>query len=146
MTAQVIESQVKKSGVEYVDSDGCTYIDLYVASACTANTPYAFYTYDSSNRALQSAMAASGQICKVVVATETLTAAGYSKFKFKGVHEDLITPSITGVTGQTLKIASAAVAAGGAATITADDFAVVNAGATATSFDVVLLGREITPS
>ncbi len=144
--AQILESEAARAGVEFVDSDGKTYVYLYVASACTAKTPYAWYTVDSSNRPLQSAMPAASAICKVVVAMETLTSAAYSRFLVKGSCEDMITPSITGVSQQTLKIASAVVAAGGAATITPDDFAIVKTGATATAFDVYLLGREITPS
>lgn len=144
--AVIPNSEAAQAGVEWTNSDGKTYVNLYVASSCTAKTPYAWYTVDSSNRPLQSAMPASGAICKVVVAMETKTSAGYATFQVKGVCEDLITPSITGVSQQTLKIASSAVAAGGAATITADDFAIVQTGATATTFDVYLLGREITPS
>jgi len=145
--AQIIESDVKRSGVEYVDSDGRTKVLLYSASGATAKTPYAWYTVDTSNRALQSAVGASGAICKIVVSENTVTAGTYGVFIVRGEVEDMITPSITGVQGQTLKIASSAVAAGGATTITADDFGIVqSAGATATSFDVFLLGREITPS
>jgi hypothetical protein len=143
---QIFDSEAAKAGVEYIGSDGRTYIDLYVPSACTKNTPYAYFLIDSSGRPIQSAMPASAAICRVVVATETLTAAAYSTFVFKGMVEDMITPSITGVTGQALKIASAVVAAGGAATVTPDDFGICLLGATAEVFDVYLLGREITPS
>jgi hypothetical protein len=129
------------------EEDGKKYIYLYVPSACTKNTPYAFYTTTSGSQVpIQSAMPAANAICRVVVATETLTAAGYSWFQFAGPCDDLVTPSITGVTNQTLKIASAVVAAGGAATVTADDFAIVKTGGTDTAFDVYLLDREITPS
>lgn len=126
--------------------EGKEFVYLKVASACTKNTPYAWYTCDSSARPTQSAMPSANAICKVVVATETLAAAGYSWFQVKGYVAAMITPSITGVTLQTLKIASAVVAAGGATTITADDFAICITGATATTFPVYLLGREITPS
>ena len=126
---------------------GKKFVNLRVPSACTANTPYAWYTVDTSQRPIQSAMGASGTICRVAVATKTVTAATASvKFQIAGKFDGLITPSITGVTSQTLKIASALVAAGGAATITADDFAIVETGATDTEFDVYLLDREITPS
>lgn len=144
--AQIFESELAGAGKVYQDADGKEYIDLYVASACTAKTPYAFYTADSSDRPLASAVPAASAICKIVVATKTLTAAGYAKFQIGGLFTGMITPSITGVTGQTLKIASSVVAAGGAATLTPDDFGIVKAGATATSFDVYLLNREITPS
>ncbi len=145
--AQISNSQAANAGVVFTDSDGKDYVNLYVASACTAKTPYAWYTVDTSNRPLQSALPAANAICKVVVATETKTSAGYSKFVVKGLVKDMITPSITGVQSQTLKVASSAVAAGGATTLTPDDFAIVqSAGATAEVFDVYLLGREITPS
>lgn len=146
MSAQIFESELARCGKVFADADGKEYVYLYVASACTAKTPYAWYTADDSDRALQSAMPGASAICKVVVATETLTSAAYSKFQIGGLCEDMITPSITGVTGQTLKIASAVVAAGGAATLTPDDFGIVKLGATAAVFDVYLLNREITPS
>lgn len=127
--------------------EGKEYVYLKVASACTKNTPYTWFTCDTSGRPTQSALQASAAICKVVVATETLSATGYSWFQFKGVCNDMITPSITTVSLQTLKLASSAVAAGGATTLTPDDFAICYANAgTATTQDVYLLGREITPS
>ena len=126
--------------------EGKEYVYLKVASACTKNTPYAWYTCDSSARPTQSAVPGASAICKVAVATETLTAAGYSWFQTKGYVAAMITPNITGVTLQALKIASALVAAGGATTLTPDDFAICITGATALVFPVYLLGREITPS
>lgn len=144
--ATIIESELKRSGAEFVDGDGKTYRYLYVASACTKNTPYAYYLSDTSGRALQSAVPAASAICRIGVATETLTAAGYSKFQFGGQVDALVVPTITGVAGQTLKIASAAVAAGGAATVTPDDFAIVEVVTSTTALKVHLLNREITPS
>ena len=127
--------------------EGKKYVYLKVAAACTKNTPYTWFTVDTTGRPVQSALQGVSAICKVVVATETLTAAGYSWFQFEGVCDDMITPSITSVSLQTLKLASSAVAAGGATTITPDDFAICYANAgTATTQDVYLLGREITPS
>jgi len=147
MDQQIPASQALKAGMAQSEN-GNEYMDLYVASACTVNTPYAFYTVDTSSRPLQSAMPASGAICRVVVATETLAAAGYARFQTKGIVSAMITPSITPVNGQTLKIATTAVAAGGAATITPDDFAIVvtTGGVSSTASKVYLLGREITPS
>lgn len=145
---QVVPSSQVALGGMTKEEDGKKYIYLYVPSACTAKTPYAFYTVTSGSNTvpIQSAMPAANAICRVVVATETLTSAGYSWFQYAGPCDDLISPSITSVTNQTLKIASAAVAAGGAATVTPDDFAIVKTGATATTHDVYLLDREITPS
>jgi len=146
MDATIVSTQDLQCGMTK-KMEGKEYVYLKVASACTKNTPYTWFTCDTSGRPTQSALQASGVICKVVVATETLTAAGYSWFQFKGVVNDMITPNITSVSLQTLKLASSAVAAGGATTITADDFAIcyANAGA-GTTQDVYLLGREITPS
>lgn len=145
MKQTIPSSQVAMGGM-VKEEDGKKYIYLYT-STCTAKTPYAFYTTTSGSQVpIKSAMPAASAICRVVVATETLTTAGYSWFQSAGPCDDLITPSITSVTNQTLKIASAVVAAGGAATVTPDDFAIVKTGATATTHDVYLLDREITPS
>ncbi len=139
---QIPGSLAESAGMPWWEG-GKKFVRLYVPSACTALTPYAWYTVDTSQRPIQSAMPASGAICRVAVACETKTAAGYAKFQLAGICDGLITPSITGVTSQTLKIASALVAAGGAATVTADDFAIVETGATDTEFDVYLLDREV---
>ena len=144
---QVIpSSQALQAGMTKKEN-GKEYVYLYVASSCVKNTPYTQFTVNSSGVPVQSALQASAAICKVVVATKTLTAAGYAWFQTKGVCLKMITPSITSVALQTLKLASSAVAAGGATTITPDDFAISyqNSG-TGTTQDVYLLGREITPS
>ena len=138
-------SEAESAGMPWWEG-GKKFVILYVPSACTALTPYAWSTVDTSQRPIMSAMGAANTTCRVAVATKTMAAAGYAKFQLAGILDDLITPSITGVTSQTLSIASAVVAAGGAATITPDDFAIVLEGATAEVFDVYLLDREITPS
>jgi hypothetical protein len=142
--------QTVVSGSSYLpgtvkEEDGKKFVYLYVPSACTINTPYAFFSCKSGTQIPQmAALGAKDTKYRVVVATETLAAAGYSWFQFAGPYDDLVVDTDTYVVADMVGIYDAVTTPSAATTVTPDDFAVVAVVTSTTAIDVYLLDREIT--
>lgn len=128
--------------------EGKTFIYLYSAATRTAKTPYWHSTVSGTTTGIPTAEAITlgAKTCKgyVVIATKTVSGAGYQWFQLKGYVADAIMNSGSYVALDMIGLYDSVCTPSTATTVTPDDFAVSMETASTTTPNVYLLGREIT--
>ena len=148
MKQEIPGSETLKLGMEQ-EAKGGRKIYLYAASAVTVGTPYVYMTATTTDGypEVQALTALTKNLIgKVVVATETTTAAGNSWFQSFGPVKNMVCAADTYVAGDMVKVYDGVTAPEGAAVVAPADFAVVAVVTSTTKIDAYLLDRWITAS
>jgi len=150
MATQKLGFTPEPSYFKYEDAhDGKRYRYAVAHATLTVGTLYGIIVGDGG-AAETVALADDSKPIRVGVATEATTTDNVARLQTGGVYEGMTTPSLSVTDGHTLEIAAGAIADGAAVMPIKDaqQFGVNVGGTTttATSHDVYLLDREVTPS